>query len=372
MRTGIIISGAAHLLFLLFLLIGPFAFRPEPVEIVPVTEVSLMSNAEFEAQISSVPDVPVTAMAPMAMPTAEANDATAPEADTPPEQTVQDVTEAPSERDSDPDLSALERLAQPEVSVFAPQPVSPVVGTGTTGNSPTASLNAPPTPRAAPRIGSIAAPPPPDEARSSDRVVEATAPGDTAPTPVEEQVAEAPPESVTQIEPDARPDAPPSAAPPRASVPVRRPTNAAANAEEIARKIREEEEAAIQAALEAVTAAPVEAPAAPQAAPNLTGAQKRGIGAVIADKWNKTIVLGKENYERLVVRIAVDVGPDGTIIGDVEPIDPASPTGDFAVAYETARRAVLGAGKIPLPEGQFPDGVRLILRFDPLQGIGLN
>ncbi len=383
MKTGIIISGTLHLLFLLFLIFDPLAFRPDPAEVQPVTEVTLLTPAQFDAAMSSVPDVPQTDMAAMQMPQTETNDTSAPTQDAAPSETAMDVTEAPSARDSDPDLSALQRLAQPEVAVLTPQAfvpdaapqMSPVVGNGDAGNAPSATLTAPPTPRAAPRISSIAAPALPDSARTSDRVQQAVTPDASAETTAPETEATAPPESVTQITPEAQPDVAPSAAPPRASVPPRRRASSVANAEEIARQIRDQEEAEIRALLEAAAAegTPETPPAAPaQASAQLTGAQARSIGAAISANWNKSIVLGKENYEDLVVKISVSVGSDGKILGGVEPVQPPNPTGDFAVAYEAARRAVLKAGTIPLPPGQYPDGVTLILKFDPVEGIGLN
>lgn len=383
MKTGVIISGSLHLLFLLFLIFDPFAFRPDPSEAVAVTEVTLLSTAEFDAALSSVPDVPVMDMAVMQMPQAEENDASAPTPDTAPDETEMDVTEAPSARDSDPDLSALERLARPEMAVVIPQPfvpdaapqIAPVVGNGTAGSAPNASLSAPPTPRAAPRIADTAAPALPDVSRTSDRVVEAATPDAAAETVQQEADAQAPPEAVSEIVPEAQPDVAPSAAPPRAAVPPRRTSRSVANAEEIARQLRDEEEAEIRALLEtAASAEAVETPpaATQQATAQLSGAQARSIGVAIAENWNKSIVLGKENYETLVVKVSVSVGFDGTIMGGVKPVEPANPTGDFAVAYEAARRAVLRAGTIPLPPGQYPEGVTLILRFDPVLGIGLN
>ncbi len=385
MKTGVIISGIVHAVVLLVLLIGPFAFVPEPTDILPVTEVSLLSSAQFDAVTSTEPQPPMTDMSPITAPSSETNDTATPHTDAAPTETAKDVTAPPSAQDANPDLSALARVAQPSVPVAAPQPFvpapaqdSPVAGIGTAGNAPGAVLSAPHIPRAAPRIDTVAAPPVPDAARTSDRTVAATAPDPAATDAARPEVpAQAVPESVTQIQPEAQPNVAPSAAPPRASVPVRRPANAAANAEAIAAKVRAREEAAIQDLLQQAVgdtpapAAPATAPAA-QPAVSLSGAQKRGIGAAIAKNWNKSIVLGKENYEQLVVRIAVNVGADGTILGGVEPVEPKNPTGDFAVAYEAARRAVLRAGKIPLPAGDFPDGVRLILRFDPMLGIGLN
>jgi len=384
MKNGLIISGAAHILLLLALILGPFSFMPDPSLLPAVTEVTLVSASQLDAATSGTPAPPVTEITPTSAPSAEANDTATPTLDAVPNETVKDVTAAPSAQDSNPDLSALGRLAQPSVAIVAPQPfapdtapqISPTIGNGGSGNSPTASLVAPSVPRAAPRIDSFSTPPVPDAARSSDRTQTATTPDQNAANPVDPQTATARPESVSQVQPDAQPDAAPSAAP------VRRPANAAANAAAILQKIQADEAAQIQALLEAATADAQASQASPpssqpatatsQLSSNLSGAQKRAIGSVIGENWNKSIVLGKTNFENLVIRVAVSVAADGTIIGAVEPVEPANPSGDFQVAFDAARRAVLRAGVIPLPAGQYPEGVRLILRFDPVAGIGLN
>lgn len=378
MKTGVVISGILHGIMLVLILFKLPWGTPERDALV-VTDVTTISAAEFDAVTSSAPVAPAMDLASMTQPTTDENDAATPDQTTAPEATEIDITEDPSERDADPDLTALERLAQPEVAVVAPTPtapditpqISPQISTGTSGSDVAPTFTAPPVPRSAPRIADAASPALPDDARTSDRTTEATTPDESATDPVEEQVAEAQPEAVTEIVPEAQPDAPPSAAPPRASVPPRRSANAAAHAAEMERALREQENDDIAAALAALEADTPDTPT-PQAAAPLSGAQRRGIGEAVSRNWNKSIVLGKENYERLVVKISVSVGPDGEILGGVEPVDPANPTGDFMVAYEAARRAVLRAESIPLPAGQYPDGVRLILRFDPVLGIGLN
>ncbi len=384
MKTGFIISGVLHGIILLLILFRlPWGSADED-DFLQITNVTMLSESQYAAAVSQAPDMPDMDMLSMSQPETDVNDAARPEDDTNPEETEIDITEAPSARDADPDLTAVERLAQPEVAVTTFQPVAPElspqiapsIGSGTTGNSVAVTLSAPPVPRAAPRISSVAAPPVPDAARQSDINTAATIPDETTPDPIEEQPAEATPEAVTEIVPEAQPDAPPADAAPPERIPVRRSVNAEENAADIARKIREQEEADIRALLnQAVSEATAEVDEPTAASPptaQLSAAQSQGIGEAVSQNWNKSIVLGKENYEDLVVKIAVIVGPDGAIIGDVQPIDPANPTGNFKIAYDAARRAVLRAGVIPLPAGQFPEGVRLILRFDPVLGIGLN
>ena len=389
MKTGVIISGIAHGVMVLLILLRLEWSPPPPSEVIEITEVTLMSSAEFDAALSNSPIMPDMDIAAMAQPVTDVNDATRPEDTLAPEVTEMDVTAAPTARDSNPDLSAVQRLAQPSVAVETTQPftpdalpqVSPMVGLGTSGNSASPTFLSSPTPRTAPRIDSFSAPALPDDARVSDRTVEATAPDETATETVEEATAEALPESVTEIVPEAQPDVPPSAAPPRATRPPRRSANVERAAEAAAEAVRVAEEEAYQAARDAeedairalLDAAELEAAAVEVPAVTLSGGQRQGIIEAVSRNWNKSIVMGKENYEQLVVTLAVQVAANGLIIGDVEPVNPASPAGDFLVAYDAARRSVLRAEVIPLPAGAYPEGVRLILTFNPaFDAAGLN
>ena len=382
MKTGVIISTLAHGIMLLLILMEPmWKSAPRSDEII-INEVTLISAAEFDASLSDSPIVPDASIAAMTQPVIEVDDALRPEDAQAPETTEIDITEAPSERDEDPDLSAVERLAQPEVAVEAAQPfapsvmpqMSPVISTGQAGNSPSPVFLAAPQPRSAPRIASFSAPALPDDARVSDRSTEATTPDETATETVEETTAEALPESVTEIVPEAQPDVPPSAAPPRATLPVRRSSNIARAAAAADQAVREAEEAAIRELLDAAVAeAAVQAVEEPTTVA-LTGGQRQGIIEAVSRNWNKSIVIGKENYEQLVIVLEVSVAPNGMIVpGSVKPVEPSNPTGDFEVAYEAARRSVLRAEVIPLPAGQYPEGVRLELTFDPaLNAAGFN
>lgn len=385
MKTGVIISALAHGIMLLLVLLEPrWKSAPRSDEII-INEVTLISAAEFDASLSDSPVIPDANIAAMMQPVVEVDDAARPEDSLAPEVTEMDVTEAPSERDDDPDLSAVERVPQPDVVVAAAQPtapsvlpqVSPVVSTGEAGSSPSPLFLATPQPRSAPRIDSFSAPALPDDARVSDRNTEATTPDETVTETVEETTAEALPESVTEIVPEAKPDVPPSAAPPRATRPPRRSANVARAADAAEHAAREAEEAAIRELLDAAAAeaaAEAAAQVVEQPAVALTGGQRQGIIEAVSRNWNKSIVIGKENYELLVIILEVSVAPNGMIVkGSVKPVEPANPIGDFEIAYEAARRSVLRAEVIPLPAGQYPEGVRLELTFDPALNVaGFN
>ena len=106
----------------------------------------------------------------------------------------------------------------------------------------------------------------------------------------------------------------------------------------------------------------------------LSGGQLQGIIEAVSRNWNKSIVVGLENYENVTVVLEVAVASSGMIIADsIKPVTPVNPTGDFLIAYDAARRSVLRAEVIPLPYGYYPNGVRLVLTFDPaLNEVGLN
>ncbi|MHA1128823.1 MAG: hypothetical protein ACTSRN_07730, partial [Alphaproteobacteria bacterium] len=247
MKTGVIISALVHGIFLLLITFEPMWKSPRRSDEIIINEVTLVSAAVFDANLSDSPIIPDMDIAAMMQPVAEADDALRPEDTRAPEATEMDITEAPSARDTDPDLTAVERLAQPEVAVITAQPtapnilpqVSPAISMGQTGNSPSPLFLAAPQPRTAPRIASFSAPALPDSARVSDRTTEATTPDETATETVEETTAEALPESVSEIVPEAQPDVPPSAAPPRATRPPRRSSNVARAAAAADNAVRE-------------------------------------------------------------------------------------------------------------------------------------
>ncbi|MFN4173134.1 MAG: cell envelope biogenesis protein TolA, partial [Pseudorhodobacter sp.] len=92
MDKGVIISGAGHAGLILWVLIGGFFQRPDDALAVPMTEVSLLSGAEFEALLAASPTAPPPepAQTDVAAPAPVAPDPTpepiAPVVEAPPEQ----------------------------------------------------------------------------------------------------------------------------------------------------------------------------------------------------------------------------------------------------------------------------------------------
>ena len=382
MQAGTLISGTAHGALILVAMMGGLDWWQESLPEPKITNVTLVRASELDIQSSSAPQVPMAEIAQIAQPEITTDPTVAPAQETAPNLTEIDQTETPDSADVEPDLSALMPLEQPEVVVVAPtvdsftppaEAAPDIFQPALSGNelNAPATMLAPPPPRNAPRVDTTAAAKPPEDAQPSiENTPEVTdQPSDeTVDAPVQE--ASAPEESTTEITPEGQQDAEISAyAPQSASRPPRRPRRlnvpAPAPAED---DLQSEINAALQSAQEATqTTPPVIA--------ELSGPERAVIGDVVSQKWNKSNITGQENFEQYVVRIAVEVSAGGRVEA-VAPLEPATPTGFFEIAYRAARSAVLQAdraGGIPLPEGKFPNGVRLVLRFDPASGeIGFN
>lgn len=400
MKTGIIISGIGHVALLILVTINlPWGEvkRDDDMEIAVVTTIS---SSQLDAMASVTPDAPAMDVNSMSMPSPEANDTTAPTADVAPQETEIDITEDPSERDTDADLSALlEGPPNPEVAVVSDQLETPVPASD---DSPNVMVPARPDNFAASEtpsgLVSLSTPPVP---RSNTPTI-STQPD----TPAQEDNLPTSEPDTPPVEDTPEPDIS-EAAPQTAALPIQRPSSISAAAQQLQREAeeaeqqlqREAEEAAAREALEQA-AAEAAAQADDQAnditdlvnqiaadvansdtpSPNnnsdlggvLTGAEMGNIAGAIAANWNTATIAGKEGYENLVVKVFIEILPDGTIVREsVRPEEPANPTGDFAVAYETARRAVLQAGRLPLPE-RYSEGANMIIQFDPVAGIGVN
>ncbi len=380
MQTGTIISGVAHGSLLIAAFWGGLDWWQENLPEPRVTKVTLVRAAALDVQSSAAPQVPMADIAQFSQPEILQDNVEAPTLETTVNQTVIDETEAPDAADASPDVSALLQPDDPEVVVVAPTVESfaaPIEAApdlfqpalaGNELNAPV-SMSRPPPPRNAPRIDTSAAARPPEDAlpntESAAEVIDE--PGEAVETPVQD--AGAPEEATTEISPDGQENVEISAfAPQSASRPPRNPRRANVSIPEPDEEIMDAVAAALQEAQEASqTTPPVVA--------DLTGPERGVIGDVVSQKWNKSNITGQVGFEQYVVRITVEVSALGRV-EDVSPLEPSSPTGIFEIAYRAARSAVLQAdraGGIPLPEGKFPDGVTLVLRFDPASGeVGFN
>ena len=382
MRVGATISGAGHLGLLALAVFGLEPPRQDEAPVLAARDVSIVSLSAFNAAISAAPDVPLEETSALDAPQVVPQEFTGPEA----EEAAQAVPDAeiPDAPDPDPapDLSTF-ALADPDLITETPQPEAGPVGEdlpvlagpsfdGSLNSDQTAMLS--PSPAAlAPRIDSRAAPKPPERSEAAPLPREATAPAPDA-EPIDAVEEAAPEAATTEIVPDAseEPAHTPTAAmrPPGRPRAIVREKAEAEQAEAEAQARRAEEEAAIAAALAETENEAAASSAGERLGGDFTAGQKGAIGAFIDPYWNKSILAGKANYEDLVVVVRVRLAADGRLLGAVEPVAPASPTGDFSVAFQAARRAVSQAANagLPLPQDKFRDGDFLEIRCDPGRG----
>jgi hypothetical protein len=378
MDKGTIFSGIGHAGLILWVVLGDWLFSRDPSEDVIVTQVSMMTSAEFDAlQAASTPN-PSVEPAPEPEPVVEP--APAPEP----------VVEPEPAPEPDPVVEP-EPLPEPEPVVEPeplPEPEAPVAEEAQPLPSPSIEEN--PTPEAA----EIVAPDPVEE-----EVVAETA---DAPTPAvseevtEEPVVEQPPTEETVAEdsgdvllteanqdqteatgmttsprPKVRPEKPveePVAEPLEEQVasaePVEDPPEETAE-QPVDDTATEDAIAALldEAATEDTGSEPATADL-PQGPP-LSGGEMGDISNAISRKWN----LGASSSDTLRTKVVIRVSfsPDGKPMG-FELIESDGPT-ETAVnkLYETAQRAVNRAysdGGLPLPEGKYDTWRVLDLVFD--------
>ncbi len=431
MRAGVIISASAHIALIVLAIWGLPQTEEDDAEEIRFSEVDIISVSEFEAMRSSAPEVDPAELAEIAPPDLSFNAAAAPEAEALPEDTAQDFVEAPSEADTEPDLTALRtEVAEPDVTVeidelpgqetetaflqpeTAPEPVE-------TPRSGAVSISRPPQPRDAPRIDTSEAPPPPQEAEPAEEVVEDTTPEETPEEVVEEEEPTAPEEATTaeSIEEES----------PQPLRPQRRPDNIAelvraAAAAEARRLVEEEEErlrqerlaeeaerqrqerlaeeqrqreADAQRQAEAETVEPEEPadeiaalldqanqnqPAQPETqpvaqslpvGPPLSGTETEGILNFLNGCW--VVPDGIKGAQDLQVTLRFELTQDGKVVGEPQLIEPTS--GDdpsVRTAFEAARRAIYrcNARGFDLPQEKYAHWRVMEITFDPRGVLG--
>ena len=384
MRRGAIISGVGHGVLIL---VAVFGLPERQIESAALPQtasgVSLISLDEFQAAHSTAPLDPSTIAAALAAPAEDSLDPPTATTDISPDARMSEAPDAPSS-DAAPDTSGLQ-VTNPDVAVDLNIPVanmdagavgldSPLMNAAPRDgsiNSTQTALLAPSRPNLAPRIDTKAAPKPPEDAKEDDATKEATvaapSPEPTPEQPEPEKPATAPKEATTERAPDAKPEERPTT-PAAAARPRGRPNRVAKpietrTAEPAPKPDREPNpEPAPKPA-----AKPAPAAATARLGQDFNSGEARAIGDAIGTFWNKAPLVGKQGFEKLVIIVRVRLNADGSVIGGVEPVEPADPQGDYRVAFRQARTAVLRAAAkgLPLPQDKFRDGDFLEIRFDP-------
>ena len=394
METGTKISIGLHTVVLGLAAFGGPLFESDDSKAIQISEVSLITSAEFDSMMSNAPAAPEIVQPSQVQPSFEIDSAEAPAAENPPlEQTVPEVDTTAVAEDA-PDVSDLAEQPQPEVPVVSPEMAEQAQeATGSAVVVPDAQVSDQdqngevqpdrlallrPKPRPAPRIDTQVAPKPPTDADASKEAVESTEPDESA---TEQAVAKeevAPKESTTEIVTEAEQD-PNSAAPVKSARPKGRPSNllqrakaaeakaAAAQKAEIdaaAEKARKQAEAkAIEEALKAATAEAAETPTKPSGPP-LTGGEKGALVLAVQQCWN--VPVGVANAADLVVVLSVELTPDGKLASSPKLIEPSgTPQGATQQAYEAGRRALIRCAPYNLPRDKYEQWRQLEVVFNP-------
>ena len=350
MTLGAYISGAAHLLLILWVFLGGVIFRADPPEILEVTEVALLTVDDLNALRPAIPE-------PEAVQDIAALDA--PETETTPtapgEATPQDALEQPEfAAPSDPEASP-ERpeplVPETEIADEAPDiPQAPTADPLVALLPP--SLN-PGAPLDAPRVAPTPAPEAPPEAESAPEFVapKAPVPDEEAVEATTEEEAAAPESATTEIVTEAEETG--SGVPAASIRPPLRPVRQAAQIEEAS----ESEE----------PVAGTEAAAAPApSGPPLNQGEKDALRVAVQRCWN----VGSLSTDALRTTVVVTVSMQANGRPDNGSIRLLSSDGDQAAtrqAYEAARRAIIrcGSGGFPLPVEKFAHWQEIEMTFNP-------
>ena len=390
MDTGTIISGVGHAGLILWVLMGDWLFQPQDQPAIAATEVSLLSEAEYDALVAATPSTPDPAEQP-SLPEVTPPAPVEPEleADAPQPEPVEEP--APSQEPPTPQAEPVPEAApeavevapvpEPEVTETLPdQPVPEVVpeeALALPENTP------PPVDQAAPRVAPIPTEAPEPEVQIADEAVAAVTPDAAENAPVvEEEQAAALEEAGTVIETEATEEVVevPTTAPASSVRPKSRPvrTAAAEVAEEVTQPVTEAaaEEPAVDAAAEAIAAALAEATSedsgvedggntAPQGPP-ITSGEKDGLRVAVSACW--IVDTGSQSAD-VTISIGLSMNPDGTVVpGSLELIGAEGGSDDAQrSAFEKARRAILRCekGGYPLPPEKYEQWKNIEMVFNP-------
>ena len=368
MTPGVIVSAAGHVGLLVWLLVG-WGLTQEPLPF-EVTEVSVVSGAEYAAIVAATSPEPV-ADQPVAPATPEVPPSPAlPETPTPPPEAETPVTPPTPEPPPAPPVEEVPVPPAPEplpqavvtdaVPEFAePAPPAPPPSSAVLTSSPR------PQPRPAPRVAPEAALPPPPEAEIAPVVQQEAAPDAPSDVVVEEaQEATAPEEATTEIVTEAET---PSGAVESAPRPPARPARPAAPpqtpAETTTASSQNADADAVAAAVAAATAGN-----APDPGPPMTGGERDAFRVAVQGCW---VVDVGSAASRVTVTVAFELGRDGRVVGN-EVVMINNTGGEPAAiqtAFESARRAVLRcqADGFPLPPEKYEQWRVVEMTFNPAE-----
>ena len=357
MNTGQYISGALHIGLIGWVLVGD-VFRSEPPEPV-VTDVSVISTAEFEALIASEtpPDV-MTDMQNLSFQAVEEEvDEQEQVVDVAPEFEVPDDPEPPIEEDS-PEFEDVQPVQVQDLLTEIPEMSVPSFQTGPDikiDESEEAK------PRDADRVAPVPFLRPELDVAVWQEVTEAAAEQEVADEVVEEQQEDAAPEeATTEIVTEAEK---PSGAPGAVPVPRLRPRRPAS--EETTQAQQLATEAALFEAL-ASDDAPIEEQEIPSGPP-LTLSETEALRVSVSNCWNT----GSLSSAALRVTVVVGVRLEESgkpVSASIELLSSTGGSGEAVTqAFEAARRAILRCGTTgyDLPAEKYGQWRDIEMTFNP-------
>lgn len=365
MVWGWYISGAAHAILIVALIFGGF-LRPPPAEPVSVSDVQILSEAEYAALVLRNP-APEAAPEPAAPPPPAPEEA--PEAPTP-ETPLPQITESAAPEAETPE-------ATPEVTIPEPTPEAEVEDIPPVVASPDPMPEGPrfeAPPQRAPRVAPTPAPAPPSTADIAPDAAPEVAPAPDAPP---EQVAEETPETAPE---EAAPELATEADEPTETLalatsprPRARPAQPAPAPETPAEEPAAAPEQAAPSTDDAVAAALAEAADdAPRGDPGppLTGGERDNLRVAVRDCWNvgSLSTAAKETVVTVFVSLDRDGVPD---TGSIRMVGYSNGTDATArQAYEAARRAIIRCGSrgFPLPVEKYEQWREIEMTFN-LDGV---
>ncbi len=388
MSTGTITSGVGHAAVILWVVLGDWLFAPEPAAEIAVSQVSLVSSAQFDAMVAAAPaqpdpapELPQPPVADVVSPPVAEPELPAPEPEPQPAALPEPLPELAPDVPVSPD-------PQP---VPAPEPVAPIAEDEQPVPVPNSAVR--PRPRPIDRVAAT----PVDETVDAPEIAETVTPetSEDSPSPEifeEPAPAAAPEEATTQIvteavetEEDAPQLAPTSSRRPQArpeqvaEVPEEDPAPAAPEPTPAAEPKPEPEpaEETVDAEAEAIAAALAEATAEVPAEDNGAGDAPTGppmtsgdidaMRVAVKQCWN----LGSLSSDamRTTVTVRVSLGPDG--VPDVGSIRMTGSEGgtdaSAGIMFTAARSAIARCGRsgFPLPPEKYDQWKDLELVFDP-------
>lgn len=382
MRTGALISGAAHAALIAAVVLGVPWLTPRSDDSFAAVSVDFITDADFEAALtgSGAP----TPTGPLVLPPERVLEPELPVVDAPAPETETDTGEPPvaPAQEIGSLTTGLALNAPLQVPTGDLSAVSPIL----TSPEPPSAVEAP-RPRPVERIAAIASPTPPEQSREAEVALPELAPQPDLNTDQPQRPVEAPLEAAPE------PVVEPSPAEPLALTVSSRPVPrriAETLPEPVAARVEADlpeqtpvaepvvEDVSLQSTIESLVASatpepepaasrPQPAPGAgPSAGPPLSASDRDAFRLQVQRCWNFPAEL--RDAAELRVIIGAELDEMGNILsGSIRPVEPDPiPDERFRTAYEAGRRALLRCSPYStLPRDRFASWRRIEAVFDP-------